>query len=258
MDITPLLWSIAFLLLAALGVLLVRAFGVTREDCEGPIGTFIGPFLLAVYLIALAMGLVIGWDHYQRAGADASDEASSAIDVYWGTQAYSPGDAERVRAATRDYVTAVTEKDWPVMREEGELSPEGDVAMTRLRAAVEQAAVGNGMPEVDRLAALEETSTLMNQRMMRAETAGESVPLGLTVTAALSGLAVVVLPLAMGTQGSRTRVLWGTVAGLTVVISVAVMLTLNNPYRGLLEAGTDPYEDAVAEFDRIDELPPPT
>lgn len=256
MDITPLLWSIALLLLAALGVLLVRAFAVTREDCEGPVGTFIGPFLLAVYLIALAMGLVIGWDHYQQADADAADEASSIIDIYWGTQAYSPDDAERVRSAARDYVAAVTEDDWPRMREEGELSEEGAVAMTRLRAAVGQAA-GNGMPEADRIAALEETRTLMNQRMMRADSADESVPLGLTVTAALSGLAVVVLPLAMGARGSRTRILWGTVTGLTVFVSVAVMLTLDNPYRGLLEAGTDSYEEAVAEFDRIDELPPP-
>ncbi len=253
----PLSWSIALLLLVALGVLLVRVFAVSREDCEGPVGTFIGPFLLAVYLIALAMGLVIGWDHYQQADADASDEASSVIDIYWGTQAYAPEDAARVRAATRDYVAAVTEDDWPLMREEGELSQEGDIAMTRLRAAVEQAAVGNGMPEVDRLAALEETSTLMNQRMMRADSAGEGVPLGLTVTAALAGLAVVVLPLGMGARGSRTRILWGAVTGLTVFISVAVMLTLDNPYRGLLEAGTDPYEEAVAEFDRIDELPPP-
>ncbi|WP_017541168.1 bestrophin-like domain [Nocardiopsis halophila] len=257
MDITPLMWSIALLLLAALGVPLVRAFTVTREDCEGPVGTFINPFLLAVYLIALAMGLVIGWDHYQQAGADASDEASTVIDVYWGTQAYSPEDAERVRSAARDYVAAVTEQDWPRMRREGELSPEGATAMTGLRAAVEEAAVGNGMSEADRIAALEKTSTLMHQRMMRADSAGESVPLGLTVTTALAGLAVVVLPLAMGVRGSRTRILWGGVTALTVLVSVVVLLTLDNPYRGLLEAGSDPFDEAVAEFDRIDALPPP-
>ncbi|WP_067974369.1 bestrophin-like domain [Nocardiopsis trehalosi] len=239
-------------LLCVAGVLVVRKFGISSDDSDGAIGTLIAPCVLSIYLIAMAMGLVIGWENNQGAGDGLTDEAATATALYWSTGALPEEQGARVRADLRDYLETSVRDDWPRMRERA-LSPEGDTALQRLRTSVHAIDTGDDpAAALDRLTARQEVADLAAQRVQRADAAGSEIPRVVTLAATVSALAVVVLPFGMGVRGSRTRIFWALLNLVFVAATVVLLLYLDNPYTGALAIGPDALTAALEGFDRID------
>ncbi|MFC3994735.1 hypothetical protein ACFOVU_02335 [Nocardiopsis sediminis] len=251
MTLSLLLVFFVLVLLLIAGVVVARKVGISTADSDGAIGILIAPCVLSIFLVAMAMGLVIGWEGNQSATDIAVDEAAAATALYWSTAALPAEDGERIRSDLRDYVETTIASDWPRMRHR-DLSPDGDAALDRLRAAVNAVPTDDPIVALDRFTAREEAGRLAEMRVQRGDAAASEIPRIITIAATISALAVVVLPFGMGVRGSRARIFWSVLNLVFVAATVVLLLYLDNPYAGALAIGPESMEDALAGFDRID------
>ncbi|MEV2274402.1 hypothetical protein AB0I72_02345 [Nocardiopsis sp. NPDC049922] len=233
-------------------VLAVWRFGVSDEYSGGAVGVVVAPCALALYLVAAAMGVVIGWEDFKAAQDGTVSEAGAAQSLYWSTTAFPVEEGEHVRSQLRAYLTTVVEDDWPRMVRSGELSPEGDEALADLAASVRVLSVSDTGDGLDRLTARQELTNLSDARIERADAAGDTVPPVLMVIAVVSGVAVAVLPFAMVRPGARVAYFWAAVNLAFVFGTIALLFYLGTPYNDVLATDSGGMEDTLAAFERTD------
>ncbi|NKY96470.1 bestrophin-like domain [Nocardiopsis alborubida] len=233
-------------------VLAVGRFRVDDESSGGAVSVVVAPCVLALYLAAAAMGVVIGWENFTGAGDGLTEETGAADALYWSTTTLPAEEAETVRQQLRAYMSAVAEEDWPMMRAEGELSEEGDEALADLAASVRALSVSDTGDGLDRLTARQELAELSDARIERADAAGDGIPSVLNGIAALSAIAVAVLPFAMIRRGSTVAYFWASANLVFVFATILLLFYLGNPYNGALAHDAGAVQDTLAGFDRID------
>ncbi|QBI55883.1 bestrophin-like domain [Streptomonospora litoralis] len=252
MTVSLIVVFVVLALLLVTGIVVARKFGISTDDSEGPIGILIAPCVLSIYLIALAMGLVIGWENNRGAADSAVDEAGHATALYWNTAAFPDEEGARVRADVRDYVRLVVRDDWPSMREGRGLDASAAAALDRLRISVNQVPADDPASALENLQARQNVTDLVQSRVQRADSAADQIPRFIMLATAVSGLAVVVLPFGMGVRQSRARIFWSLVNLAFVAATLTALLFLDNPYSGVLATDSGAFQDALAGFDRID------
>lgn len=242
------------ILLAMVGgaALAVWRFRVSDEDSGGAVGVVIAPCALALYLVAAAMAVVIGWEDFKAAEDGVLAEAGAAQSLYWSTTALPHEDGEVVREQLRHYLTTVVERDWPLMEDAGELSAEGDDALAVLTASVRVLSASDTGDGLDRLTARQELANLSDARIERANAAGDEIPSILLVSAAVSAVALAVLPFVMIKRGSSVAYFWASVNLVFVFATTLLLFYLGTPFSEVLAHDAGGIEDALAGFDRAD------
>lgn len=245
--------SLAVLLAMVVGaVLTARRFRIDDDSAGGSVGGVIAPCVLALYLAAAAMGVVIGWENFTGAGDGINQEVGAAESLYWSTAAFPDQEAEEVREDLRAYMVAVAEKDWPMMRDQGELSTEGEEALAGLAASVRSLSVSDTGDGLDRLTARQELAELSDARVERADAAGDGIPPVLNAVAALSAIAVAVLPFAMIRRGSAVAYFWASASLVFVFATILLLFHLGNPFNGALAHDAGAVEEVLARFELTD------
>ncbi|KIH97707.1 hypothetical protein LP52_16710 [Streptomonospora alba] len=252
MTVSLIVVFVVLALLLVVGIVVARKFVISTDDSDGPIGTLIAPCVLSIYLIALAMGLVIGWENNRGAEDGSVAEAGHATALYWNTTALPAEEGARVRADVRDYARAIIREDWPAMVERRELDQDASAALDDLRISVARIASDDPAAAVESMHARQNVTDLVQSRVRRADSTGDHIPRFVTLATAVSGLAVVVLPFGMQVRGSRTRVFWAMVNLVFVAAMLVVLLFMDNPYSGVLATEPEAFQDALQDFDRID------
>ncbi|MEU0491033.1 hypothetical protein ABZ249_17550 [Nocardiopsis sp. NPDC006139] len=247
------------LILAVLAVMVAGAvlaagrFRVDDGESGGAVGIVVAPCVLALYLGSAAMGVVIGWEGYKGAEDGVMAEVGSAQSLYWSTVALPEDESEEVRDRLRAYLGAVIEDDWPAMEAAEGLSAEGDAAYAALAASVRSLSVSDTGDGLDRLTARQELNALGEARLERADAATEGMPPLLTGIAALSAIAVAVLPFAMLRRGSRIAYFWAAANLAFVFATVVLLFYMGHPFSGLLAHDPGGFEEALAGLDAIDQ-----
>lgn len=239
-------------------VLAARRFRVSDDFSGGAVGVVLAPCVLSLYLVASAMGVVIGWEDFKSAEDDAIAEAGAAQSLYWSSTAFPEEEGEAVRDRLRTYAETVIEDDWPLMEAERELSPDGDDGLAALAASVRGLSVSDTGDGLDRMTARQEMNNLSDARNQRADAAEDHIPAALLAISTLSAVAVAVLPFAMIKRGAKTAYFWAAVNLVFVFGTVVLLLLIGNPYSGLLANDAGEMENALEAFDRSDtalELP---
>ncbi|WP_159940324.1 MULTISPECIES: DUF4239 domain-containing protein [unclassified Nocardiopsis] len=248
----PLLILAVLVTMVAGALLAVWKFRVSDDSSGGAVGVVIAPCVMAIYLVAAAMGVVIGWDDFKAAEDGLIAETGAAQSLYWSTATFPGEEGEEVREKLRAYLTAVVEEDWPLMEEEGELSAEGDEALAELSASVRALSLADSGDGLDRLSARQEATALSEARIERADAAGDDIPPLVLVITAVTAVAVAVLPFAMIRKGSFTAYFWSSVNLVLVFATVLLIASMGNPFNGILANDMGAVEEALAAFDRAD------
>ena len=249
---TLLLLAALLLVMVAGAVLISRRLQVDDEFSGGALGATIAPCVLALYLVAAAMGAVIAWENFTTAQDGVVAEAGAARSLYWSTTALPEDEAAVVRENLRAYLTSVVEDDWPRMVTEGELSAEGDEAMAELTKSVRTLSASDSGDGLDRLTARQELGNLSDARVARSDAAGDGIPTLLLVLTAASGAVVAVMPFAMIKRGARVAYLWATVNLLFVFATIALLFYIGDPYASALRADAEGLSAALVAFERVD------
>ncbi|MFG2875155.1 DUF4239 domain-containing protein [Streptomyces sp. NPDC048337] len=212
------------------------------------IGVVLGMFG-AIYGIILAFVVVTLWTQLDHAQTVVSQEATDVSLVVRDTRAFPSAERARVDRAVHDYVHAVVEVQWPLMKEGAPsfeaTSKQVGAMYDALQAydpnsARDQAFYGEAVSRLNEAAAM---------RRERINIATTELPVLLQVLVYGGALVIILLTFLYGLRSLKMQFLFvATVAGL-IGFSLLLVLVLDRPFAGDLNVSPQPFkESTLAQF----------
>ncbi|MFE3585673.1 bestrophin-like domain [Streptomyces vinaceus] len=212
------------------------------------VGVVLGMFG-AIYGIILAFVIVNLWTDLQNAETVVAAEASAVSQIARDAEAFPPDTRDAVHGRVREYVHAVVERQWPMMR-----AGRGDAAVTmpavdgmyRVLAGYEPKSFSEQSFYQEALDSLNEVAA---QRRARISESHNELPALLQVLIFGGAAVIVVVSLFYGVRNRRVRLLFvGAVAAL-IGFSLLLVIVLDCPFAGDMSVSAQPFKDsALARF----------
>lgn len=230
----------------SLGIQKLFRFNPTTEQADLAIdlmqvaSTYIG--------ILLAFAGVLAWQNYDSAETAVQEEAGAASQLYRDLTVYGPG-MDASRQDLRAYIRSIVKDEWAQMRE-GRAS-----GATEARLVVLFDDVAAAQPANEREAAIyQEAFSLLNNlvklRRDRISASQADIPAVLWVVA-IAG-SILTLAYASAFVSSRYASLMISGTSLTIGLMFVFLLSVDNPFKGRAEIGSDPLVELSSIFDGID------
>ncbi|MEV5606851.1 hypothetical protein [Streptomyces sp. NPDC052225] len=217
---------------------------VAKGEYNEMIGVVLGMYA-AIYGIILAFVVVAEWESLNAAQTNVATEATQTAEVLRDADAFPPGQRAKVRDAMGDYVRAVVDEQWPLMR-----SGTPDPSLTNPQVTALYGVFQDYEPrtEAEKTYYSQSVATLADiasARRARLSDAQQQLPLLLAVL--VYGGALVMLPLTClyGIRSARAHLMFVAAVAALIGVSVLLCLTLDRPYSGDLAVSPAPFKEGV-------------
>jgi hypothetical protein len=239
---------LAFAVLIALGArVAVRAIlPVDEYDDVQRVAAPMMPALGAVFGVLIGLTLASEAGYLKTAQDIVANEAAASSRLAWA--ATSPGvRSQPIHDALREYLQATRANEW---RDAG--AEQGDPGVAASIAALEQvvraeaARTELGTPASTEL--LVSLDAVTGSRRERVAAASREIPVLYSITLVAGGVALIANAGVLGVRSSARTTL--TVTGLAVVVglSLALLFSLGEPWRGPLVVSGDPMDDVIRDL----------
>ncbi|MER7395152.1 hypothetical protein ABT381_06510 [Streptomyces sp. NPDC000151] len=163
-----------------------------------------------VYAIVLGLAIAGVWESRSAAEDTVRTEAQALHEVSARARAYPEPVRDRIRTDVNAYVSHVVHKEWPVMTQEGELTPTGTALLQKVRADVTDYHPRSDFENQSYQPLVDQVAVADGARAARGQSAGPTMP----------------------------PVVWfGLLAGAAVTVSLIFTLQIRRSGRELLMAG---------------------
>lgn len=229
-----------------LGVWLVRRFvPATREGFHAEISAAVLGVVAAIFGLLLAFVIVIAYENYLDARANASQEADALAAIVRDSDAFPAGGAE-VKAAVGDYVRSVVNDEWPAMRE----GTDSDSARGSLEGVF--AAFRAVKPQTETQRAFYEDSVrelndALQARRDRIEYARGGLPRDIVLLLIFCSLVIVGYAMVAGSPSYGFHVAGPLAIAVVVAASLIVLGDLSYPFSGEVGVRPEAFESGVLE-----------
>jgi Protein of unknown function (DUF4239) len=208
-------------------------------------------FILAVvgvvYAVLLAFVVVIVWQEFDNARADASREASSLLAVYRDAGLLTPPGPD-ARPVIARYAHLVVDDEWPVMAKQHTDSATTDVALDDVWSAIREIKPRNDADTAllgQTISSLQDASELRRERINEA---GTDLPSSLLTVLLVGAIISIGFTYFFGVEKFAPQILMvGSLAALVGLV-LALILTLDLPFTGDLGVQPDAMRSAIVEF----------
>ncbi|MEU5877506.1 hypothetical protein [Spirillospora sp. NPDC047279] len=209
---------------------------------------------IALGLFMLSVGAVAAYALMDLDAGEASTtrEASAVTEAYWYAHSVGGQEGLQMRGLLREYVTEVTNVEWPFMATAGDLTDRGWTLVDDLRYRIEIAAPKPQGPAERYSRVLGTMTDIASARRDRQSLAGSYVPAMLWAALITSGLLVAVLPIVRGNPSPVTRATLAFVSTSAVAFVIVIAYQLNGPFQGVISVPPTAFERAAQGFDSID------
>ncbi|MEV5505561.1 DUF4239 domain-containing protein [Streptomyces orinoci] len=236
--------------LAAAGSLLVRwRFPDTIQGQHNKtIGDVLGVYA-AIYGIILAFVVVADWEALGSAEVNVAAEASQTAEVLLDAGAFPAAQRQKISTAIGEYVHAVVERQWPLMRR---AAPDADLTnpqLTALYAAFQGYEPTTEAQKAYYNQAITNIGGVAAARRNRLTASQKELPL--LLTALVYGGALVLIPLTFlyGIESIRIQLLFVCSIAALVGMSVLLVLTLDHPFSGDVSVSPEAFKQGIlAQF----------
>jgi hypothetical protein len=230
------------------GLILVRRSVELRTlESHHDVAGFILAVVGVVYAVLLAFVVVVTWQQFEDARTAADQEAEVAGGLYRSSAALSTGGAQ-VRVALRAYARSVVEQEWPAMAAHHRESPQTDVALNRVWAAL-QAARPRGARQAEFYRhAVTHLLNLGELRRSRVLSSGNRLPIPIWIVLIAGAAISVGFTYFFGVKNFLAQALM--VGALAAVIGLVLFLivSLDLPFTGEVGVRPTAMKDALEEF----------
>jgi hypothetical protein len=231
--------------LTLLGVLLVRRIvPATKDGFDAEVSSQLLGVVATLFGLLLAFVVVLTFQAYGDAGANARQEAAGIAQIIRDSHAFSPADQAAVSASSGTYVRAVVYDEWPQLRNGGS-SARAAAAVDGLYRALQQVKPATAAASAFYQDAVGRLNDVLSARRNRlADGAGG-------LSAPIVGLILLGSVIILGYAslvGSRSALFHAIGAGaiaLVIGFSLVVLIAYNYPYAGSLAISTTPYRSGI-------------
>jgi Protein of unknown function (DUF4239) len=237
------------LAVVVLAVWLVRrVVPATREGFHAEVSAPMLSTVAALFGLLLAFVIIIAYQNYLSAGADVSREADSMASIVRDSAAFPPRDSVRVRGAVGEYARAVTDDEWPQMRN-GRSSVAASRALGGVVAALQATQPRSPAARGFYNDSVSQLNGALVARRDRLEAAQGGLPWELTALILFSALVILGYALLVGSPHFWFHALGPVAIGVVVAFSLVVLLDLSYPFSGDVTISPRPYKTGVlAQF----------
>ncbi|MFD9792048.1 hypothetical protein ACFWXK_13965 [Streptomyces sp. NPDC059070] len=198
--------AMAFVCAVVLAIVLwrQRRIGEAEDPSETPdVIEYMTMMIGVVYAIVVGLAIAGVWEARNSAQATALAEAQALHEISSRVQVYEPVARDRLRADVGAYTDYVVHHEWRTMLRTGDLTPEGDDLLAKLRTDLSAYQPRNDHEMQSYQPLLDQASAVDTARSARAQSAGPTMP-GVVWFGLITG-AVVAIGLIFTLQISRTR-----------------------------------------------------
>ncbi|WP_030758507.1 DUF4239 domain-containing protein [Streptomyces griseus] len=249
-------FSLALLLVGGTVVLAVTGSVLLRRrhpslaggEHNDMVGVTLGMFG-AIYGIILAFVIVTLWTQLESTQTIVASEATDAALIARDAAAFPPEVRSGLDAALSDYVHAVVEKQWPLMREGRPQYGATEHSLVAAFDVLQGYDPKTPREEVFYEEAVSHLNDVAAQRRARITMAEQELPPLLQVLAFGGALVLVPLTFLYGMRRLRIQVLFVASVAALIGFSLLLVLVLDRPFSGELSVSPAPYkEGALARY----------
>jgi hypothetical protein len=197
------------------------------------------------YGVMVAFVVFVTWSGYDEATKNLQMEASEALDIFHGAEAFPDPAGKIIQQGARDYLASVYNDEVPKMAQ-GDISLYSGGAHARLRTLFNQIDA-TSIPNRELYAeTLRSLNNLAEYRRMRIFAGNDTVPLVIWLVLLVGGVFAVSYTFLFGMKNIRAQHLITTTLTVTITSILFLIYVLDHPFTGTSRVSLEPLRQAMA------------
>jgi hypothetical protein len=198
-----------------------------------------------VYAIVLGLAIAGVWEGRGGAQADVLAEAQALHEVKARVQVYPAPVRDRVRADVDAYARYVVDREWPYMRDHGELSPQGTKLLAQVRTDIESYDPKDDLGQQAYQPLVDEVAAADQARASRGQSAGATMPGVVWFGLIVGALVTVGLIFTLQIRRSARELLLAGLFSALIAFLLFLIWDLDAPFGTGLAVGAGALKDIV-------------
>ncbi len=245
-------WAL-FPLMAAVGAAITLLFNtLVRRYVPDDVRSRAGPtaavtlqVLATMYAILIAFVIVDEYTQLRSAQAQVSDKAAALSTLFENSRAFPTPEGDLVRTRTLDYARAFTTHTVPHLGDEASPDAFTDHKLEAIFHAVQGIEPSSQSEKAAYDSMLASLDSVVRTRSDLVGSAKSTVPLTLLVLLFVIGLTVMAVAAPLDTRHRRSHVLLLFSLALVVWMTLALVVSLDYPFNGIIKVSDAPVSDFV-------------
>jgi hypothetical protein len=226
-------------------VLVRRYVPADVRSRAGPTAAVTLQVLATMYAILIAFVIVDEYTQLRSAQSEVSDKAAALSTLFENSRAFPTPQGDLVRTRTLDYARAFVGVTVPHLGEEATPDARTDRAVEQMFHAVQGIEPKSQSERSAYNAMLSSLDSIVHTRSALVSAAKSTVPATLIVILFVIGLTVMAVAAPLDTRHHRSHVLLLSALALVVSMTLALVVTLDYPFNGIIRVSDAPVREFV-------------
>jgi hypothetical protein len=234
--------------LTVLGLLLVRrSVELSTLESHHDVAGFILAVIGVVYAVLLAFVVIVVWQQFEDAKADATEEAVLVGNLYRDTVLFGERGGE-ARQALRRYARSVVDREWPQMAEHHRGSRATDQALNHVWRSYRALGVQRAGEEPFYAEAVRSLHSATELREIRISNSGAQLPGAMWAVLIAGAVISIGFTYFFGVGNFAAQVLMMSALAAIVGLALFLIVSLDLPYTGDVGVHPAAMQEALQEF----------
>lgn len=196
--------------------------------------------LATIYAVLVAFVIVNEYSQLRSANEQVAAKAADLSAMYENSRIFPSAEGDRLRQSITAYTVAVVDRGFPKLEESPEPDRIGDERLEDIFATLRAIHPATADESAAYSKTLDQLDGVVETRARLVNAAGETVPWPLVFMLAIMGFAVLVVSTLLDTQHRKAHVAILTSLALLVSLTLALVVSLNFPFDGILPISDAP------------------
>jgi hypothetical protein len=206
----------------------------------GPTAAVTVQVLATIYAVLVAFVIVNEYSQLRAANEQVAAKAADLSAMYENSRIFPTAEGDELRRATTAYTQTVVDRSFPELAETARPGRVGDERLEQMFSTLRNIHPATA----DESAAYSKTLDLLDgvveTRARLVNASGETVPWPLVFLLAIMGFSVIAVSTVLDTQHRAAHLLILTALALLVSLTLALVVSLNYPFDGILPISDEP------------------
>lgn len=201
--------------------------------------------LATIYAVLAAFVIVDEYGQLQSTQQAVSDKAAALSAVSEDSRALPEPGGRRIRAAAYDYAVTVVDIGFPELAVKGQFNPQTDRSLEHLFNVVQDVdpTANSDIAFYDEIVV--NLDKVVQTRTTLSTAARQTVPPALVAVLVVNGLTILVIASLLDTKHRRSHLFILGALAITISLSLALVVSLDQPFDGVIRVNDDPMQDFI-------------
>ncbi|HEY4396840.1 MAG TPA: DUF4239 domain-containing protein [Acidimicrobiia bacterium] len=206
----------------------------------GPTAAVTVQVLATIYAVLVAFVIVNQYSQLRSANEQVAAKAADLSAMYENSRIFPTAEGDELRRAITAYTRTVVDRSFPLLAETARPGRIGDIELERIFSTMRAIHPTTADETATYSKTLDLLDGVVETRARLVNASGETVPWPLVFMLGIMGLAVLVVSTVLDTQHRAAHVMILTALALLVSLTLALVLSLNFPFDGILPISDTP------------------